>query len=136
LRTATYKYNVTGKNGNPNNISIDSSLGPTKNTVPNGPSNSRIKPDVVAPGEVIYSARSTEPGARWPHRTAPAPGVVQVNDFNHYGVSPDPLMLFSAGTSMACPLVAGCCAVIRSSLLPIMNPLWVTSALIKAMIVN
>lgn len=87
-----------------------SSRGPTQDR--------RIKPDVVAPGTFILSARSrATSGTGW------AP-------------SQDPLYYFMGGTSMATPLVAGCVALVREYLarerhMP--NP---SAALVKAMLIN
>jgi serine protease AprX len=62
----------------------------------------RIKPDIVAPGTTILSARSR--GMSQDH----------LNEF--WGKCSDPDWMFEGGTSMATPLVAGCCAVIRGAL--------------------
>ncbi|KAF2843017.1 peptidase S8 and S53 [Patellaria atrata CBS 101060] len=88
-----------------------SSRGPTKEK--------RIKPDVVAPGTGILSTRS--------RRTGEASPI--------YGVSKDKEWMFLAGTSMATPLVAGCCAVIRETLVKngTEKP---SAALIKALLIN
>jgi serine protease AprX len=87
-----------------------SSRGPTKE--------GRIKPDVVAPGTSILSALS---------RNAPMG--------NTFGTSTDPLFFFDSGTSMATPLVAGCAAVLRETL--VKNGLAAPSAaLIKALLIN
>ncbi|KAL9100487.1 MAG: hypothetical protein Q9163_004142 [Psora crenata] len=85
-----------------------SSRGPT--------AENRLKPDVVAPGTAILSAR-----ARGLSGARPA--------------SQDPLYAFMSGTSMACPLVAGCTAVLRETLVKNgeQNP---TAALIKALLIN
>ncbi|KAK0646964.1 peptidase S8/S53 domain-containing protein [Cercophora newfieldiana] len=80
----------------------------------------RIKPDVVAPGSSILSARS---------------GAVKEAD-EGYGISKDPAWCYMGGTSMATPLVAGCCACIREALVKvgkIANP---SSALVKAVLIN
>ena len=76
----------------------------------------RIKPDVTAPGTQVLSAR-----ARLLSRTA--------------NVSADPLWSFLSGTSMACPLTAGCVAVLRETLVKngVSNP---SAALIKAILIN
>ena len=76
----------------------------------------RIKPDVTAPGTAILSARS-----RSLSQGFPAP--------------PDPLWAFMSGTSMACPLVAGCTAVLRESLVE-NGQSTPTAALIKALLIN
>ncbi|KAF4342087.1 serine protease ABC transporter B family tagB [Fusarium beomiforme] len=96
--------------GNPNNISWFSSLGPTLER--------RIKPDVVAPGTMILSAKSRD-----------------AKSSNRFGRSTDPAWSFSSGTSMATPLVAGCVAVLRETLQKdgVDAP---SAALLKAMLVN
>ncbi|PTD10972.1 hypothetical protein FCULG_00011227 [Fusarium culmorum] len=96
--------------GNPNNISWFSSRGPTVEH--------RIKPDLVAPGAMILSAKSRDAK---PNST--------------FGRSLDPSWMFDSGTSMATPLVAGCVAVLRETLEKDghKSP---SSALIKAMLVN
>jgi len=89
-----------------------SSRGPTKN--------GRIKPDVVAPGTSILSTHSRDAGG--------------VGIF--WGQSLDLLFSFKGGTSMACPLVAGCAAVVREYLdrqHSIQNP---SASLVKAMLIN
>ncbi|MCK2213709.1 S8 family serine peptidase [Actinomadura sp. ATCC 31491] len=86
-----------------------SSRGPTKE--------GRYKPDVVAPGTAVLSARS--------RILPPNPG----------SLSRDPLLTFMNGTSMSCPLVAGCAAVVRESLLKNGTP-DPTAALIKALLIN
>ena len=88
-----------------------SSRGPTKEQ--------RIKPDVVAPGTCILSALSRD--------------VAQPS--SDFGASTDKLWFFDSGTSMATPLVAGCAAVVRESLVRngLTNP---SAALIKALLVN
>ena len=88
-----------------------SSRGPTRE--------GRIKPDVVAPGTCILSTRSRK----------------LVNASTDYGVSTDPLYFFDGGTSMATPLVAGCVAVVRETL--VKNGTTAPSAaLIKAILIN
>ncbi|MEK7790051.1 MAG: S8 family serine peptidase, partial [Deltaproteobacteria bacterium] len=72
---------------NPNGLAAFSSRGPT----PDG----RLKPDVVAPGTNVLSARSHMPNSEklW-------------GEYNeHY--------LWSGGTSMATPLVSGSAALVR-----------------------
>ncbi|KAH7146906.1 peptidase S8/S53 domain-containing protein [Dactylonectria estremocensis] len=59
----------------------------------------RIKPDVVAPGTSILSTRSRD--------------ITEVP--THYGISDDGAWMFDTETSMATPLVAGCCAVLRET---------------------
>ncbi len=91
-----------------------SSRGPTR------PGN-RIKPDVVAPGTTILSARSSHTY------------VGHFQDF--WGKSDDDKWCYEGGTSMATPLVAGCCAVIRGALEDngTKDP---SAALIKAVLIN
>ncbi|KFZ01540.1 hypothetical protein V500_00717 [Pseudogymnoascus sp. VKM F-4518 (FW-2643)] len=94
-----------------------------------GPSKEgRIKPDIVAPGTGILSARSSQ---------ASEP------DTGFFGVSDDPAWMYDAGTSMAAPLVSGCAAVVRQAL--IQNPPHGTAgggeyspsaALVKAVLIN
>ncbi len=95
---------------NPAGMAAFSSRGPSQE--------GRIKPDVVAPGTAILSTRS---------RLADA-----VEDF---GVSADPAFMFDSGTSMATPLVAGCAAVLRETLVKNGTPK-PSAALIKAMLIN
>ncbi|KAM0345792.1 hypothetical protein ACHAPU_006145 [Fusarium lateritium] len=96
--------------GNPSHISSFSSRGPS--------AEGRIKPEVVAPGSMILSARS--------HK-APQ------EEF--FGVSKDEDWMFLTGTSMATPLVAGCVAALREHLTKqrVQRP---SAALIKALLVN
>ena len=89
-----------------------SSRGPTRD--------GRYKPDVVAPGTCILSTRSRD---------------VPATTTNSWGTSTDNLYWFDSGTSMATPLVAGCAAVLRETL--VKNG-WASppSALIKALLIN
>jgi len=88
----------------------------------------RIKPDVVAPGTAIFSARSSR---------------ITNPKFNpeFYAANIDPEWWYTSGTSMATPLVAGCCAVIRQSLVT-KDPQFApgkkgpSAALIKALLIN
>jgi len=95
----------------PDGLVAFSSRGPTKE--------GRIKPDVVAPGTCILSTLS---------RAVANPSDV-------FGTSSDPLFFFSSGTSMATPLVAGCAAVLRETLVRngVANP---SAALVKALLIN
>lgn len=83
-----------------------------------GPSREgRIKPDIVAPGTCILSAKSSLAlaGTTW-------------------GRSNDPSWMYEGGTSMACPLVAGGCALIRQALRTQKpDP---SAALVKALLIN
>jgi subtilisin family serine protease len=87
-----------------------SSRGPTRE--------GRIKPDVVAPGTCILSTLSS-----------------LATDTGDWGVSADPKFMYLGGTSMATPLVAGCCAVLRETLVKngTLNP---SAALVKALLIN
>ncbi|MEU6944782.1 S8 family serine peptidase [Streptomyces sp. NPDC046316] len=95
---------------NPAGMAAFSSRGPTRE--------GRIAPTVVAPGTAILSARS---------RLA--------EDLENFGTSADPAYMFESGTSMATPLVAGCVAVLRETLVKHGTPK-PSAALIKAMLVN
>ena len=95
---------------NPEGLVAFSSRGPTQD--------GRIKPDVVAPGTYILSAKS---------RATFATG---------WGASSDPLYIFEGGTSMATPLVAGCIAQIRAFLRKKPGFRKPSAALLKAMIIN
>ncbi|KAK3352438.1 peptidase S8/S53 domain-containing protein [Lasiosphaeria hispida] len=78
----------------------------------------RIKPDIVAPGTCILSTLSS-----------------RATDTKDWGSSADPKFMFSGGTSMATPLVAGCCAVLRETLVKNGTPT-PSAALIKALLIN
>lgn len=95
---------------NANGVAVFSSRGPTKD--------GRLKPEIVAPGTNILSARSHETGAQelWGAYNA---------DYT-----------YSGGTSMATPLAAGAAAIVREILIKdkkITNP---SSALVKAAIMH
>ena len=96
---------------NPEGLVAFSSRGPTKER--------RIKPDVVAPGTSILSTLSRR--------------VVTPSDA--FGTSSDPLYFFESGTSMATPLVAGCVAVLRETLVKNGTPK-PSAALVKALLIN
>lgn len=87
-----------------------SSRGPTRE--------GRIKPDVVAPGTCILSTLSS-----------------LAKDTQDWGVSADPELMYLGGTSMATPLVAGCCAVLRETLVKNRTPN-PSAALIKSLLIN
>ena len=95
----------------PEGMAAFSSRGPTQE--------GRLKPDVVAPGTSILSAHS---------RNAPAASPL-------FGTSSDPDYFFDSGTSMATPLVAGCAAVLRETLVEngVTTP---SAALVKALLIN
>ena len=95
---------------NPEGLVAFSSRGPTLDH--------RIKPDVVAPGTFILSARSRDSsGTGW-------------------GTSADPLYFFEGGTSMATPLVAGCAAVLREFAIKQKGIKKPSAALVKALLIN
>ncbi|KAG4277081.1 hypothetical protein FPRO04_14185 [Fusarium proliferatum] len=105
---------------NPHGLAAFSSRGPS--------AENRLKPDVVAPGTAVLSARA--------RRMRFSGGVDQTD------VSGDGRYWYLSGTSMATPLVAGCCAAVRECLLAngyrdtangTTNP---TASLIKALIIN
>ncbi|KAL6810216.1 putative subtilisin [Trichoderma camerunense] len=105
---------------NPHGLAAFSSRGPT--------AENRLKPDVVAPGTAILSARSQS--------------KKYLSGVHITGQSGDDKYMYLAGTSMSTPLVAGCCAVLRQALLSngyqdegngVKNP---TGALIKALLIN
>ncbi|KEF54028.1 uncharacterized protein A1O9_09823 [Exophiala aquamarina CBS 119918] len=105
---------------NPEGLAAFSSRGPT--------AENRLKPDVVAPGTAILSTRSRN--------------IVNTADIGDFGAVSDSKYFYLAGTSMATPLVAGCCAVIRETLVKngyedvtngVKNP---TGSLVKALLVN
>ena len=95
----------------PDGMVAFSSRGPTKEK--------RFKPDVVAPGTCILSTLS---------RDVASPST-------DFGTSSDSLFFFDSGTSMATPLVAGCAAVLRETLVK-NGTATPSAALIKALLVN
>ncbi|KAL2072802.1 hypothetical protein VTL71DRAFT_12145 [Oculimacula yallundae] len=80
---------------NPDGVAAFSSRGPT--------AENRLKPDLVACGTAILSARS-----RSKKRETGIEKAI---------ISDDARYMYLSGTSMATPLVAGCCAIVRQALL-------------------
>ena len=106
-----------GMSDDPVGIAAFSSRGPVLDD--------RVKPDIVAPGTFVLSVKSS---------------LVSWSQWGQCGLSSDlkPYYLFMGGTSMATPLTAGLCALIREyftdgNYAGITNP---SSALIKAMLIN
>jgi subtilisin family serine protease len=89
-----------------------SSRGPT--------ADGRLKPDVVAPGTNIVSARSKHPKA---------------DPAESWGIYDDNY-LYMGGTSMATPLTSGAMAIVREHLLKQMGVSSVSAALMKATMAN
>ena len=85
----------------------------------------RYKPDLVAPGTSILSASA---------------GHAKVDI--RYGRSLDHKFKYLSGTSMACPIVAGCAAIVREFLLTNLPPstktmeFYPSAALVKALLIN
>jgi serine protease AprX len=97
--------------GDPECLAAFSSRGPCDDR--------RIKPDIVAPGTDIISTRSD---------LAP--------DDNFWGLVDDnPAYAYMGGTSMACPLVAGCAALVRQYFVD-HRDISPSAALLKATLVN
>ena len=96
--------------GNPQAIAGFSSRGPCDDR--------RIKPELVAPGTDVLSARSS---------TAP--------DNHYWGLSNNPKYAYMGGTSMATPIVSGCAALVREYFVKERNadP---SAALLKATLIN
>lgn len=89
--------------------------------------NNRTKPDLVAPGTSILSAHS---------RSAMTRNPGQALLLKSWGDSPDIDYLYMGGTSMACPLVAGCVALVRESLIAERGIATPSAALLKAALIN
>jgi subtilisin family serine protease len=97
--------------GDPEGMAAFSSRGPCDDR--------RIKPDIVAPGTDIVSTRS-----------APAP------DRNFWGeVDHNQAYAYMGGTSMACPLVTGCAALVRQYFVD-QRAISPSAALLKATLIN
>jgi hypothetical protein len=96
--------------GDPESLAGFSSRGPCDDR--------RIKPDIVAPGTDIVSARSS---------TAPLR--------NFWGAHANPLYAFMGGTSMAAPLVTGCAVLVRQYFVD-QRAHEPSAALLKAVLIN
>jgi serine protease AprX len=97
--------------GDPEGMAAFSSRGPCDDR--------RIKPDIVAPGTDVISARS---------QLAP--------DDHFWGLVDDnPAYAYMGGTSMACPLVAGCAALVRQYFVDERDTS-PSAALLKATLIN
>lgn len=95
---------------NPEGMVGFSGRGPTRDR--------RVKPDVVAPGTFILSARS------------------RATQDEGWALSGDNLYYFMGGTSMATPLVAGCAALVREFLIKEHGLATPSAALVKALLIS
>ena len=91
----------------------------------------RTKPDIVAPGVGILSARAANASAQ-----------AGIGDFiKFYGKVPGsdqstPKLIFCSGTSMATPVASGCVALVREAFGQWQSPLSPSASLIKALLIN
>lgn len=107
----------------PGHVTGFSSRGPVLKT-------QRTKPDIVAPGAGILSARATHPDAvqsqyGWPYLYGSPPGGFKDGDRT----------IFCSGTSMAAPAVSGCSALLREALVKWHNVV-PSAPLMKALLIN
>jgi hypothetical protein len=98
--------------GNPDVVAAFSSPGPTYD--------SRLKPEIVAPGTVILAARSAQ--------SAFAFGQPETDFDGHYG--------YASGTSQACPVVAGAAVIVRQYYIQEAHHPNPSAALLKATLIN
>ncbi|EFZ01962.2 peptidase S8 family protein [Metarhizium robertsii] len=108
------KYDPGGFIGHPDKIAYTSSRGPTFHKI--------IKPDVVAPGVAILSTCSRH--------------EAMADRRQYFGQTDDNNWMFYSGTSMAAPLVSGCCAVLREALQSNNKTASPSAALVKALLIN
>lgn len=97
-------------NGDPGLMAAFSSRGPTDDT--------RIKPDLVAPGTAILAARSAPSQPRFPETAFGS----------HYN--------YNSGTSMAAPVAAGAAALVRQYYIAERGQQKPSAALLKATLIN
>jgi subtilisin family serine protease len=100
LYSAAYPFSASAPDTDP--IAFFSSMGPTFDN--------RIKPDIVAPGHAVLSAKAmnADACARDPTHLTPCSGC-SGNGFCHADPSVTPM----SGTSMATPVVSGAAALLR-----------------------
>lgn len=156
LPTGSIQLDLTNSAGNfvkINNIDLEaneigdiaafSSIGPVKHN--------RIKPDIVAPGTWILSTRSTVCEEDWitservTHDKSVGYGLPGGPVFGHGNKNlptPDNFepsfkekCMYSSGTSMATPIVAGACAIVRQFMTDVLGII-PSAALIKAFVIN
>lgn len=84
----------------------------------------RVKPDVVAPGAIVLSARS---------RAITPENLARLLEYN--GQPDSEQLIYMSGTSMATPAVTGCVAVLRSAFRT-QQQKTPTGALLKALIIH
>jgi hypothetical protein len=134
INRALAKYDATSLvPGRPNRVADFSSRGPTLED--------RLKPDVVAPGFAIYSARSRQLPLGIAEVTDDQGNAVKDDqgnikyDYDKRGTSTDTKWIFSSGTSMAAPLVSGICAILRNAYSK-KHSLFPSASMVKALLVN
>ncbi|KID95972.1 KP-43 peptidase, partial [Metarhizium majus ARSEF 297] len=108
------RYNPRGLIGHPDKIAYTSSRGPTFHKI--------IKPDVVAPGVAILRTCLRH--------------EAMANRREVFGQTDDDEWMFCSGTSMAAPLVLGCCVVLREALESKNKTASPSAALVKALLIN